>query len=190
VQVTLPAVYRDPAFLTRDQCERIRRAMDDGMKEAAEVLSGQIERRDMVRLAASIDIDEKILVDVERRLDAARDAIASFHAVSLGIREGAGFIRYPDGGFYKAHRDRASVPSWPDAARRRIALVVFLNSSNGTEAGGFSGGTLRLFVDASAVDVRPQAGLLVAFPADALHEVTAVRGGTRDAIVDWFYGGP
>ena len=31
----------------------------------------------------------------------------------------------------------------------------------------------------------------MAFPADVLHEVTEVRGGTRDTVVDWFYdGGP
>ena len=162
--------------------------MDEGVDESAEVLAGDIERQDAVRLAALIEIDEAIRIGVETRLDAARGAIAAFHGVRLGAREGAGFIRYPDGGFYRSHRDRATTPAWPDAARRRIALVVFLNSSNG-DAGGFSGGTLRLFVDASPVDVCPQAGLLVAFPADALHEVTAVHGGTRDAIVDWFYGG-
>ena len=176
--------------MSPEECARIRRAMDDGIEEAAEVLDGRIERQDMVRLAASIDIDEAIRVEIERRLDAARDPIASFHRVSLGAREGTGFIRYPDGGFYRSHRDRASVPSWPDAARRRVALVVFLNSANGDAAGGFSGGMLRLFIGDSPVEVQPQAGLLVAFPADALHEVTLVSGGTRDAIVDWFYGGP
>jgi predicted 2-oxoglutarate/Fe(II)-dependent dioxygenase YbiX len=49
---------------------------------------------------------------------------------------------------------------------------------------------LRLFVDTSPVEVQPAAGLLVAFPADALHEVTVVQGGVRDVVVDWFYGGP
>jgi len=162
--------------------------MDDGIEEAAEVLDDRIARRDTVRLAASIEIDADIRIEVERRFDAARDAIASFHGISLGGREGAGFIRYPVGGFYRPHRDRASAPAWPDAARRLIALVAFLNSSDEAEAGGFSGGTLRLDVDATPIDVQPRAGLLVAFPADTLHEVTPVRGGTRDAVVDWFYG--
>jgi predicted 2-oxoglutarate/Fe(II)-dependent dioxygenase YbiX len=42
----------------------------------------------------------------------------------------------------------------------------------------------------SPIDVHPLEGLLVAFSADVLHEVTVVRGGTRDAIVDWFYDAP
>ena len=188
LRVAVQAVYRDPAFLAPDSCERIRRAMDAGVAESAEVLEGQIERRDAVRLAASIEIDDLVRADVETRLDAAREAIAMFHGVPLGPREGAGFIRYPVGGFYRSHRDRASVPSWPEAARRCIAVVVFLNSSNDTGAGGFAGGILRLFVDGSPIEVHPRAGFLIAFPADALHEVTAVRGGTRDAVVDWFYG--
>jgi predicted 2-oxoglutarate/Fe(II)-dependent dioxygenase YbiX len=188
LRVAVQAVYRDPAFLVPDSCERIRRAMDAGIAESAEVLEGQIERRDAVRLAASIEIDDLVRADVETRLDAVREAIATFHGVQLGPREGAGFIRYPDGGFYRSHRDRASVASWPEAARRRIAVVVFLNSSKEGGADGFAGGILRLFVDASAIEIPPSAGLLVAFPADALHEVTAVRGGTRDAVVDWFYG--
>jgi predicted 2-oxoglutarate/Fe(II)-dependent dioxygenase YbiX len=47
---------------------------------------------------------------------------------------------------------------------------------------------LRVFADDRVIDVHPRRGQLVAFPADVLHEVTEVIGGTRDAIVDWFYG--
>jgi predicted 2-oxoglutarate/Fe(II)-dependent dioxygenase YbiX len=171
--------YLEPDFLDPDSCRRIRRAMDAGVPDAAEVLDRAIEPRVAVRRAASIEIAEACVRDVESRLDARRDAIAAFYGVALTGREGAGFIRYPVGGFYAPHRDRADVPSWPDAARRRIALVVFLNDATGT---------LRLSVDTSPVDVIPREGLLVAFPADTLHEVTVVQGGDRDVIVDWFYG--
>lgn len=152
--------------------------MDVGVPDDAEVLEEAFARRDAIRLAVSIEIDEGVVRDVEARLDAARQAIADFFDVSLTDREGAGFIRYPEGGFYAPHRDCADVPSWPDAARRRIALVVFLNDASGT---------LRLFLDNSPVDINPREGLLVAFPADTLHEVTVVQDGVRDAIVDWFY---
>ena len=108
--------------------------------------------------------------------------------MSLGEREGAGFIRYPAGGFYRAHRDRGNDPQWQPAARRAAAIVLFLNASRASGAGGdFDGGILRLHLPDGAVDVVPVPGLLIAFPADALHEVTEVRDGTRDAIVDWYY---
>ena len=171
--------YLEPDFLDPDSCRRIRRAMDAGVADHAEVLDQAMETRDAVRRAVSIEVDDGCVRDVESRLDARREAVAAFYGVMLTAREGAGFIRYPDGGFYAPHRDRADVPSWPDAARRRIALVAFLNDATGT---------LRLHVDGAPVDVIPREGLLVAFPADTLHEVTMVRGGVRDVVVDWFYG--
>jgi predicted 2-oxoglutarate/Fe(II)-dependent dioxygenase YbiX len=175
--------YRHPAFLDAPICQRIRRAMDAGAPDDAEVLHDTIERRDEIRRAASIELETSVVADVERRLEAERDAISAFFGLRLPDREGAGFVRYHHGGFYRPHRDRAVVPSWPGAARRLIAIVTFLN-------GDFEGGLLRLFPDGRTVDVQPEEGLLVAFRADLLHEVTEVRQGTRDAIVDWFCGGP
>jgi predicted 2-oxoglutarate/Fe(II)-dependent dioxygenase YbiX len=116
--------------------------------------------------------------------------VAGNFGVTLTSREGASFLRYPPGGLYRPHRDRAVVASWPDAARRLVAVVVFLNSSRAIDvAGGFDGGVLRLFADGEApfVEVHPRAGTLVAFRADRLHEVTPVRHGTRETIVDWYY---
>jgi predicted 2-oxoglutarate/Fe(II)-dependent dioxygenase YbiX len=170
--------YLEPSFLDANTCQRIRRAMDAGVADDAQVLDAAIERRDDVRHATSIEIDDAVVREVEARLDDCRQAISDFYGVELSDREGAGFIRYPEGGFYAPHRDRADVPSWPGAARRRVAVVVFLNNASGT---------LRLFLDDSPVDVHPRAGMLAAFPADALHEVTVVQGSSRDVIVDWFY---
>jgi predicted 2-oxoglutarate/Fe(II)-dependent dioxygenase YbiX len=180
------APYIDPDFLARDTCLRIRQAMDAGQPESAEVLHDTIEHRDEVRRASYVEVDAVVLHDVEARLDARRSDIGAFFGIALSAREGAGFVRYPDGGFYRPHRDRANVPSWPEAARRRIAVVVFLNSSRESDPhGGFAGGVLRLLEGEARL--APKAGMLVAFPADVLHEVTMVRDGTRDAIVDWFY---
>jgi len=166
--------------------------MDAGSVEPAEVLHQGFQREDDVRRASNVDVDEDSLATIERRLDAHRETIAAFFEHRLGEREGASFLRYVAGDFYRPHRDRGVVESWPDAARRRVAVVVFLNSSRDADAtGAFSGGALRLFVDGdSPIDVHPLEGLLVAFSADVLHEVTVVRGGTRDAIVDWFYDAP
>jgi SM-20-related protein len=175
-------------FLDAASCRRIRHAMDDGVAEPAEILDGTFERQPDVRRAANIEIDESLVAEVERRLDGQRGAIGDFFALTLGEREGASFVRYHDGGFYKPHRDRATVPDWPGAARRRVAVVVFLNSSRAKDdRGDFAGGTLQLFVGQEPVDLHPQQGALVAFPADVLHQVTPVRNGTRDTIVDWFY---
>jgi predicted 2-oxoglutarate/Fe(II)-dependent dioxygenase YbiX len=187
--VYLFPIYIEPAFLDSAACERVRRAMDVGVAEQAEVLGGTIERRDELRRVMSIEPEGSVIRDVEERLETRRDAIARFFGVDLSEREGSGFLRYPPGGFYTPHRDRAAAASWPGAARRAVAVVIFLNGSLDGEPGGeFRGGTLRLFVNDDVVDVEPRQGLLIAFSSDLLHEVTEVREGTRDAVVDWFYG--
>jgi SM-20-related protein len=162
--------------------------MDAGAEEPAEVLDGGIERQDNVRRASNIEVSADLLDIVERRLDAIRGTVGDFFGLALGEREGSSFLRYREGGFYKPHRDRGSVAEWPGAARRQVAIVVFLNSSHASgRQGDFTGGTLRVYMDNAPIDVHPLRGLLVAFPADVLHQVTVVTGGTRDTIVDWFY---
>jgi predicted 2-oxoglutarate/Fe(II)-dependent dioxygenase YbiX len=182
-------LFRQEGFLGREECVAIRRGMDLGESETAEILGRGIHREVDVRVAALIDPDPDVVRDVELTLESCRDRVTAALGMALSEREGAGFVRYPDGGFYRPHRDRADNPEWDAAARRAVALVLFLNTSrdSGLE-GEFDGGVLRLFFAQGQVDVAPEAGLLVAFPADVLHEVTDVRGGTRDAIVDWFYG--
>jgi predicted 2-oxoglutarate/Fe(II)-dependent dioxygenase YbiX len=39
---------------------------------------------------------------------------------------------------------------------------------------------------AEPIDIVPQRGLLVAFPAETVHEVLPVIDGHRDTVVDWF----
>jgi len=176
-----------PDFLDAATCRGVRKAMNRGAAEPAEILLDGVALDAAVRRASSIEVDPVTLAVVEERLDAARGSLSARCGVALSGREGAGFIRYSEGGFYGPHRDRGDDPQWPAAARRRIAVVVFLNS------GGFRGGELVIYPEPPAEHVRdaleipPREGLLVAFDAARLHEVRPVAGGIRDVIVDWFY---
>ena len=162
--------------------------MDAGVAAAAELLAADVAIDREARRASTVDVDDDTLARVEQSLEEARGEIGSFFGVTFGPREGAGLIRYDAGGFYGPHRDRADSAAWPDAALRRIAVVLFLNSSRAAEPDGeFTGGILRLYAGDDAVDIDPVAGMVVAFPADTVHEVTVVRDGTRYAVVDWFY---
>ena len=171
-------------------CRRVREAMNEGAPEPAEILGGEIEVAEHERRASHIEVSEQVLGLVEACLDSQREAIGAFFGRTLRSREGPGLLRYEAGGFYGPHVDRAEVASWPEAAERAVAVVLFLDSSRDVDAdGGFSGGLLRVYGDGddtTPVDIAPTRGTLVAFPADTLHEVTTVLDGTRDAVVDWF----
>ena len=187
-----PTLIRE--FFDAATCLEVRTAMNRGLVEAAEVLESGIVLDEEARRATSIDVDACTLAAVEQRLDAIRDELSARCGIPLHGREGAGFIRYSDGGFYRPHRDRGDDGEWPDAAERRIAVVVFLNSArDGRQPGDFAGGELVIYPDASGdrgdtpLRVLPLAGMLVAFDAARLHEVRPVVQGIRDVIVDWFY---
>jgi predicted 2-oxoglutarate/Fe(II)-dependent dioxygenase YbiX len=157
--------------------------MDHAATEPAEILdeSGSgIPLAAVGRLAQTVDVDAATIATVESAIEGERDALAAFFAKRLVEREGPGFLRYGPGGFYGPHRDRGVSPSWPAAARRTVAVVVFLNDD-------YSGGALRLHGDTRSRDVLPREGTLVAFSATLLHEVVPVVDGVRDTIVDWFY---
>jgi predicted 2-oxoglutarate/Fe(II)-dependent dioxygenase YbiX len=181
-------VLEAPAFLEPAMCRRIREAMSRGTADHAEILAATFEHQPDVRRALTIEVAPALVDDIERRLDGQRRALEAFFGLAMGEREGASFLRYDPGGFYKPHRDRGMIAGWPGAARRQTAVVVFLNSSRAVDQqGSFSGGALQLFADRQPLDIHPVEGLLVAFSAEVLHQVTRVEEGTRDTIVDWFY---
>jgi predicted 2-oxoglutarate/Fe(II)-dependent dioxygenase YbiX len=173
-------VYRHAGFFDSATCRHVRAAMDRGASEPAEILDHDISLDTETRRASSVEVDADTLALVEQAIDGERDRLGAFFAARLTQREGPGFLRYGPGGFYRPHRDRGSVPSWPGAERRQVAVIVFLND-------GFSGGVLRLFGDDRTHEIVPLEGTLAAFSAEILHEVAPVIDGTRDTVVDWFY---
>ena len=169
-------------------CRRIQAAMDVGVREPTEIIDGDITLAEDVRRASHIEVPPAIFELIDTHLDAQRDAAGAFFGLPLEGREGVNLLRYEAGGFYKPHVDRAYLAAWPPAARRALTVILFLESSRVADpAGGFTGGVLRLFPDGGEpVEIVPRRGMLVAFPADTMHEVSPVIGGHRDTIVDWF----
>jgi len=180
------ALYLERDVISAESCLRIRAVMTESRADDAEVLDAAVVADLDVRRAASIDVDASTLREVEARLDARADALSAFFGIALGPREGAGFLRYGPGGFYKPHRDRGKSDAWPAAAERCVSVVLFLNSV-GPGRGDLDGGALHL-ID-TGVEIAPLAGQLVAFPSETLHEVMPVARGSRDVVVDWFYRG-
>ena len=184
-----------PGFLDAATCRRLRDAMDRGIAGPAEVLDSEIVLDDGVRRVSDIEVDRVTLAAVERKLESARAPIEAYHGGPIAEREGPSFLRYAPGGFYRRHCDQAAAAAWPDAARRQVSLVIFLNSSRPVpQPNEFSGGELVMFPEESPdspagepMRIVPVEGSLVAFRAATAHEVRPVAAGVRDVIVDWFY---
>lgn len=169
-------------------CRRVQAAMDVGVREPSEVIEDEMALVEDVRRASHIEVPPAIFELIDAHLDAQREAIAAFFDHPLDGREGVNLLRYEEGGFYKPHVDRAELPAWPPAAHRAFTVILFLESAREAEPSGrFSGGVLRLLPDdAEPIDIVPRRGVLVAFPAEIVHEVLPVTEGHRDTVVDWF----
>jgi len=185
-------VFVRDAFWDDAACARVRGAMDRGRATPAEIYVDGYVVDERVRLTLDLDVDSAIVRDVERTFAGVRSEISKFFGDTLSRAEGPGFLRYPTGGFYRAHRDLLDEPG--QEFSRRISLVLFLTDANrGAGEGRCEGGSLRLYgvVDPARemvpLDISPSTGTLVAFRSHVLHEVLPVTDGVRDAIVDWFY---
>ncbi len=179
-------------FWSDAQCARVRSAIDRGRAASAEIYDNGYVVDEQVRKTYDVDIEPAIVGEVERALGGVRGEVSRFFGTTLTSTEGPGFLRYPPGGFYRAHQDR--LENSGDEFPRRISLVLFLSSAAaGPGDGRYEGGALRLYGVADPgdhavpLDIAPAAGTLVAFRSDVLHEVLPVTAGVRDAVVDWFY---
>ena len=131
---------------------------------------------------------------VLERLEALRPALLAHFGVTAAGWRRPQFLVYRVGDFFRAHEDGARDPGAPSVSRdRRVSVVVFLNDEAPEPSPGtYGGGALTFFglladprLKARGLALTGQAGLLVAFRPDVLHEVTEVTHGERYTIVTW-----
>lgn len=84
-------------------------------------------------------------------------------------------------GMYGWHQDYGGAVS----ASRKLSLVLQL-----TDPSQYEGGNLEILTSGQPKIVRKQRGLIAAFPAYQLHQVTPVTGGSRQSLVAWVTGAP
>ena len=81
---------------------------------------------------------------------------------------------------YQAHVDDPVMGTASGRYRSDVAVTVFLS-----DADSYQGGELRIHTRFGPVDVKLNAGSVVAYPASSLHEVTEITSGHRLACVLW-----
>jgi predicted 2-oxoglutarate/Fe(II)-dependent dioxygenase YbiX len=167
--------------------------MNRAPRTPAEIFRGEYRVDETIRRSDEVDADGPTLEVVQQAIAALQSTLSQYFGMPLSGFEGVGLLRYRAGGFYRTHRD--VLPAAAGFANRLLSVVLFLTGSalDASTAGDSLcvGGALRVFTDDAGeafVDIAPQTGTRVAFPAALLHEVRPVIAGVRDVAVDWAIG--
>ena len=183
-------------FLDPETCASLRQAAFISPTTKAPVyLHGSPDNvHENVRKTTSFHPPAETVTAIHERLSAQKTALENHFGISLTDCEPPQFLFYQPGDFFVRHQDGNTDQLDFDHLRiRRISVVVFLNdSSEEPKENTFSGGLLNFYKNDSSSNELPafsllgEAGLMVAFSADTIHEVVPVTRGERFTIITWF----
>jgi len=190
-------LYAQREFLSPDVCAGVRAEMRSATSAPAPVAEGEAgdavdETHRRTKLA---DVSADTAAQIGSALQNALPTLAQHFDRKLVGMQQPQFLLYGEGNFFRPHRDDSEKQDAPGFVRQRsISAVVFLNDAT-EESDGYSGGSLTFYglMDDSAdgqrvgLPVASETGLLIAFPSDLLHAVSAVTAGERYTIVTWFF---
>jgi predicted 2-oxoglutarate/Fe(II)-dependent dioxygenase YbiX len=190
-------LFTVPGFLTPQECTQWRElaAATEGV-EARVYRDGSAERDDEQRKTLAVTIEHSVRVETERRMQGLRRALEIHFGVELQEMEKLQCLVYRPGDFFRLHADVSDEidrrGKFAHLLRRRVTIVVFLNDPGDTAA-PYRGGELCLYglmeTPGSAnfgFPVDAESGLLLAFRATTMHEVSPISEGNRYTLVTWF----
>jgi SM-20-related protein len=183
-------------FFTPEYCADLRAEV-----RASSAVQSRVERHgaylvdETVRRTTGHIMTETTLDEVASRLAAIRPDIERHFETTLVRQEPPYFATYTAGDYFKPHIDSAASDDAPQEIKdRKVAVVVFLNDETDEPTpDSFCGGALTfygLFADpqwkAMGLPLRGEAGLLVGFRADLVHEVAPITHGERYTVITRF----
>ncbi len=187
-----------PTFLERDLCAEIRQEMATAGEVAATVRGADrsyaVDQQS--RRTNWAEVSEETSSLVSERLMALRNEVAELFGIEVSGVQPPQFLRYREGDFFAAHQDRGSDRKGAEFAQQReVSTVIFLNDETSeVRRDTYEGGALTLFglLDSGddrnvGLPVTGEAGALIGFPSEMLHEVTPITRGERFTVVSWFY---
>ena len=177
-------------FLDADACASLRAELNLSLTTQAPVYIEGTEGtiHESIRKTTSLHPSAETISEVHDRLLRQKSALETHFHLNLTDCEPPQFLRYEKGDFFVRHQDGNTKQLDFDHLRvRRISIVVFLNDfAVEPEANCYSGGLLNFYDQQGTYGLPGETGMLVAFSADTLHEVSPVTGGERFTIISWF----
>ena len=187
-----------PSFLDRDLCAEIRQEMATAGEVAATVRADDRSYAvdQQTRRTNKTEVSDETSSLVSERLMSLRPDVAEVFGIEVSGVQRPQFLRYGEGDFFATHQDRASDGKGaPFERQRQVSAVIFLNDeTEEARPDTYDGGALTLFglLDSDddrtvGLPVSGEAGALIGFPSEMLHEVTPITRGERFTVVSWFY---
>lgn len=177
-------------FLDADTCARLKAELTDSPTTQAPVYIEGAEGtiHESVRKTTSLHPSDETFGSVHERLLTQKSALATHFGLNLTDCERPQFLRYETGDFFVRHQDGNTKQLDFDHLRvRRISIVVFLNNfATEPQTNCYSGGLLNFHDEQGTYGLPGETGLLVAFRADTMHEVSPVTSGERFTVISWF----
>ena len=177
-------------FLDADACANLKAELNLSPTTQAPVYIQGTEGsiHESIRKTTSLHPSAETISEVHDRLLTQKSALETHFRLNLKDCEPPQFLRYKEGDFFVRHQDGNTKQLDFDHLRvRRISIVVFLNDfAIEPQANCYSGGLLNFYDQQGAYGLTGETGMLVAFSADTLHEVSPVTDGERFTIISWF----
>ena len=177
-------------FLDADACANLKAELNLSPTTQAPVYIEGTEGtiHESIRKTTSLHPSAETISEVHDRLRKQKRALETHFCLSLIDCEPPQFLRYEKGDFFVRHQDGNTKQLDFDHLRvRRISIVVFLNDfAVEPQANCYSGGLLNFYDEQGTYGLTGETGMLVAFSADTLHEVSPVSDGERLTIISWF----
>lgn len=180
-------------FLDRFMCDDILQVIS-GLERCPATIrfnQGNSKVDESIRNVGYVNLPEQYDRIIQDRMRSAIAQIESHLSVNLKGFERPQYLIYGKGSFYSPHRD--AIFNKGTSILRSITVVIFLNDE-GDSSKSFQGGRLTFYGllkepnwERCGLPLKAEAGTLVAFPSDLVHEVTPVTSGERYTIVTWYY---
>lgn len=187
-------IFSIEGFVTAAECQGLIRFLRETEPTDAGIVRGGkvIVDRESRRTGRVTRVDE-VIGPLDAKFGAVLPELERTFGVTLSGWQPPDLLVYREGDYFRPHVDSYEAEENPEfLTQRTISAVIFLGHENRAEED--AGGALIFYdlfeeprLNGRGIAFQAEPGMLVAFRATVVHEVTTVRSGQRYSVATWFY---